>query len=159
MTSSKNIRTKWQHIILYGAAMALLLMLLKWLEYRYLMSETTVEVYIGLVALLFTGIGVWVARQLANGKTKTAVVEKTVYVTEEKDIGINKQALADLNLTEREYEVLVLITQGLSNGEIADKLYLSLSTIKTHVSNLFTKMEVKSRTQAAGKAKVLGIVY
>ena len=74
------------------------------------------------------------------------------------DIAINEAELKKLNLSNREYEVLQLLVKGYSNAEIAENLFLSLSTIKTHVSSLFIKMDVRSRTQAIEKAKRLKIM-
>ena len=70
---------------------------------------------------------------------------------------INEAELKKLNLTKREYEVLEQLSQGYSNAEIAERLFLSLSTVKTHMSNLLLKMDVKNRTQALQKAKRLRI--
>jgi ATP/maltotriose-dependent transcriptional regulator MalT len=136
--------------------MAVLVFLLKWLQWKYLITDNSVDIYIGLIALLFTLLGVWVANQLTRTRVETVVVEKEIFVSGPAD-AVNETELKKLNLTSREYEVLQLLTQGRSNAEIADSLFLSLSTIKTHVSNLFVKMDVKSRTQAIEKAKRLRI--
>jgi LuxR family maltose regulon positive regulatory protein len=61
-------------------------------------------------------------------------------------------------LSEREIEVLGLIASGLSNREIAQKLYLSNSTVKVHTYNIYRKLGVHSRTQAVAKARALGIL-
>lgn len=55
-------------------------------------------------------------------------------------------------LTEREVDVLKLVTQGLNNAEISDRLYISMNTVKTHLKNIFQKLEVEDRTAAALKA-------
>lgn len=137
--------------------MAILVFALKWLQWKYLIADHSLDIYIGLVALIFTFLGVWVANQLAKPKVETVVVEKEIYVPQPADITINEAELRKLGLTTREYEVLSLLAQGRSNAEIAEDLFLSLSTIKTHVSNVFVKMDVKSRTQAIEKAKRLKI--
>jgi ATP/maltotriose-dependent transcriptional regulator MalT len=80
-----------------------------------------------------------------------------VYISQPAEPVIYEIELKKLNLSNREYEVLQLLTKGFSNSDIAEKLFLSLSTVKTHVSNLFMKMDVKSRTQAIEKAKRLKI--
>lgn len=95
---------------------------------------------------------------MAKPKIQTLIVEKEVYLTQPDDFAINEIELKKLNLINREYEVLQLLTQGYPNAEIADKLFLSISTVKTHVSNLFVKMDVKRRTQAVGKAKRLRLI-
>lgn len=115
------------------------------------------DIYIGLIALFFTVLGVWIATQLSQPKTETLIVEKEIFVPISDEEGINTFELDKLGLSSREYEVLQLICKGKSNAEIAEELFLSLSTIKTHVSNLFVKMEVKSRAQAIEKSKRLKI--
>ena len=71
---------------------------------------------------------------------------------------INHEKISELEISKREYEVLKEIALGLSNKEIADKLFLSESTIKTYVSNLLVKLNAKRRTQAIQKAKILQII-
>lgn len=157
MTFLKHIYHKLRHIVLYGALMALLVFALKWLQWKYLITDNASDVYVGLIAIFFTLLGIWVARQLIKPKIQTVVVEKEIYLSQPVDATINETELEKLNLTTREYEVLQLLTQGFTNAEIGDKLSLSLSTIKTHVSNLFVKMDVKNRTQALEKANRLKI--
>lgn len=142
---------------MYAGAMGVLLLVLKWLQWKYLITDNSIDIYVGLVALLFTFLGVWVANQLTKPKitVKTIVVEKEIYIPRPENAAVNEAELKKLNLTAREYEVLGLLTKGHSNAEIADKLFLSLSTVKTHVSNLFVKMDVKNRTQAIEKSNRL----
>jgi NarL family two-component system response regulator LiaR len=137
--------------------MAIMVFALKWLQWKYLITDNSSDIYIGLVAVFFTFLGVWVATQLSKPKIQTVIVEKEVYVTQPDDFTINETELKKLSLTNREYEVLQLLTQGYSNAGIAENLFLSLSTVKTHVSNLFVKMDVKNRIQAVEKAKRLKI--
>lgn len=157
MTTMKQIFYNSRHILLYSTAMAVLVFALKWLQWKYLITDNSFDIYIGLIALFFTFFGVWVANQLAKSKVKTIVVEKEVYLPHPDAFSVNEGELKKLNLTNREYEVLKLLAQGRSNAEIAESLFISLSTIKTHVSNLFVKMDVKSRAQAIEKAKRLKI--
>jgi ATP/maltotriose-dependent transcriptional regulator MalT len=131
--------------------------LLKWLQWKYLVADYSVELYVGLVAAAFTGLGLWIATHLSQPKVQKVFIEKEVYLPLPPDSRVNEQALSKLNLTNREYDVLKLIARGCSNAEIAERLFLSLSTVKTHVSNLFVKMDVKSRTQAIQRANQLGI--
>lgn len=70
----------------------------------------------------------------------------------------DQPSLPDYNLTEREQEVLVLLVDGLNNSEIAEKLIVSPSTIKSHVSNILAKLGVTSRTEAAALAVRQGLV-
>lgn len=152
-----NLHARNKRIILYGISMALLLFLLKWLELRLVIINHAFEVYIGAIALIFTGIGIWLALKLAKPKIETLVVEKEIYIPTN-TFTVNKRELDNLNLSKRELEVLQLMAQGLSNKEIALRLFISLSTIKTHSNNLFEKMNVERRTQAIAKAKTLGII-
>ena len=149
-----KFRRKYGQLILYGISMALLLFLLKWLELRFVIIDHALEIYVGAIALIFTGLGIWLAMKII--KPKVTVVEKEVYLNT--PFSINKKELELLNLSKRELEVLQLMSEGLSNKEIADRLYVSLSTIKTHSNNLFDKMNVERRTQAIDKGKRLGII-
>src|SRR5690606_10164644 len=109
----------------------------KWLQWKFIIVDNSLDIYIGLIALFFTILGIWVATKLIKTKTETVLVEKEIYITLPDKYEINDWELKKLNLTKREYEVLQLLVKGYSNAEIGEQLYLSLSTIKTHVSNLF----------------------
>lgn len=146
-----------KHIILYSLVMAILVFLLKWLQWKYLITDNSLDVYIALIAVFFTVLGIWIATQLAKQKIKTVVVEKEVYVSQSESLTLNEDELKRLNLTSREQEVLGLLVRGYTNAEIGDRLFLSVSTVKTHVSNLFLKMDVKNRIQAVEKANRLKI--
>jgi len=135
-------------VILYGIAMAALLGILKFAEYRFYVRDLSLELYLGLVAVIFVGLGVWVGRRLTRVRV----------IAPESEFKLNEADLKKLGITKREYEVLGLIAQGLSNKEIADKLFVSTSTIKTHTSNLFLKLDASRRTQALQRAKELQII-
>jgi DNA-binding CsgD family transcriptional regulator len=154
----KHWIAKNRTIILYGFALAILLFILKWLELRLVIINHAFEIYIGAIAFLFTSLGIWLALKLTKPKIKTVIVEKEIYRKSTSDFIINRDEISKLNLSNREIEVLQLMAEGLSNQEIASRLYVSLNTIKTHSSNLFEKMEVRSRTQAIDKAKKLSII-
>lgn len=149
---------KHKEVLLYSLSLALLLFLLKWLEFKLLILDHALELYIGAVATLFTVLGIWLARRLSSPKTETVIVEKEIYIQKEEDTPLDEAALARLNISKRELEVLQLMAEGLSNQEIASRLFVSLNTIKTHSSNLFEKMDVKRRMQAVEKAKRLNII-
>jgi two-component system, NarL family, response regulator LiaR len=157
MAFFKQIFHSSRHILLYGVLMAVLVFVLKWLQWKYIIADYSLDIYIGLLALLFTGLGVWIAIHLSTPKIQTVIIEKEVFIPVTEDFTVNEAELKNLNLTSREYEVLQLLAKGKSNAEIGEILFLSLSTVKTHVSNLFDKMEVKSRIQAVEKAKRLKI--
>jgi len=156
MTSIKHFFQRSQHIFLYAGLMALLVFVLKWLQWKFLITDNSVEIHTGLIALLFTILGVWMAAQATKSKPKTIVVEKEVYLISEEGT-INETELNKLNLTGREYDVLQLVAKGYSNADIAANLFLSVSTVKTHVSNLLVKMDVKNRAQVVEKSKRLKI--
>ena len=138
-------------IILYSIALAVLVFVLKFLEYRYFVRDLSLEFYVGVVAVMFTALGAWVGLKLT--RKKPVVVEVPV-----RSFVLDEQALNNLAISRREYEVLELIAKGLSNQEIADKLFVSLNTVKTHTSNLFLKLDVKRRTQAIEKAQSLRLI-
>ena len=150
--------SKHKQIILYGVLMALLLFLLKWLELRFIIINHSLEIYIGAIALIFTGLGIWLALKLAKPKTTTVVIEKEVYISNDSEFVFNEKEFYKLEISKRELEVLQLMSKGLSNQEIAEQLFVSLNTIKTHVSKIFEKLDVKRRTQAIEKAKRLNII-
>jgi len=114
-------------------------------KYAYFSGNISIEIGITIIAIVFFGIGLYVNRGSLRKKTQSSL-----------KIDVNKVAL--LGLSKREYEVLKEISIGLSNKEIADKLFVSESTIKTHVSNLLVKLDAKRRTQAVQKAKELQII-
>jgi DNA-binding CsgD family transcriptional regulator len=144
--------------ILYGAALAILLFLLKWMELKWMIYSNSMDKYIGAIALLFLILGIWLAKHFIEPKTETVVVEKWVDPVQAENGQINEEAIASLGISSREMEVLQLMAKGMSNAEIATNLYLSIPTIKTHSSNLFFKLEVKRRTQAIEKAKRLQLI-
>ena len=157
LTTSKVSR-ETKHIILYGLTLAILIFGLKWLQWNFLIVENAIDIYIGLIAVIFTVLGVWIASQIIKPKTKTVFVEKQIFKDRPEVFTLDERALKKLALTSREFEILQLMAKGHSNATIADQLFLSVSTIKTHVSNLFAKMEVNSRYQAITKARALKIV-
>jgi len=135
-------------IILYGLALAALIFVLKYMEYRLFVQDISTEVYIGIIAVLFTVLGIWAGLRLTRKKVIVAGPEFL----------FNEGGLERLGISKREHEVLGLMASGLSNQEIADKLFVSVNTIKTHTSNLFLKLEVSRRTQAIQKAKELRLI-
>jgi two-component system, NarL family, response regulator LiaR len=135
-------------IILYGLALASLVFLLKYFEYRLIVRDLSIEFYVGLVAVVFTGLGIWAGLKLTRQRVITVGPEFI----------LNQSELAQLGISKREHEVLTLMAQGLSNQEIANKLFVSLNTVKTHSSNLFLKLNASRRTQAIRKAKELRLI-
>jgi len=146
-----------KELISYAIAMAILLLLLRLLEYKFLVLEYKIEIYSGIIAIIFLLIGIWVANKVTKPKVETVVVEKEVKIFQD-NFSINTEAIETLKISSRELEVLQLMAKGLSNQEIADALFVSLHTIKTHNANLFEKLDVKRRTQAVEVAKKLQII-
>jgi NarL family two-component system response regulator LiaR len=142
---SREIKT----VILYGVLLALLVTLLKFFEYWFFVKALPLEYYIGIIALFFTGIGIWAGLKLTSPKVK---------IVRDEPHQIDEEKLKQLGISKREYEVLQLMAVGMSNQEIADKLFVSIATVKTHSSNLFSKLDAKRRTQAIQRAKELNLL-
>lgn len=140
---------RWTTMVLYGLVLAAVVATLKYVEYRFMVKSLSTEVYIGVVAALFTGVGLWLGSKLITAKKVVQVVPAAA---------LDDQAIRSSGLSARELEVLQLMAEGLSNQEIADKLFISLPTVKSHSSSLFTKLEVKRRTEAVHRAKSLRII-
>jgi NarL family two-component system response regulator LiaR len=157
MTGNKNFWLRNKATIIYSISLAFLLFLLKWLELRFIVFRHSFEVYIGFIAVIFTGLGIWLALKLSKPKIKTVVVEKQVYISRN-DFVLDQSLVARLELSKRELEILGLLAQGHSNQEIAAELFVSLSTVKTHIQNMYEKLEVKRRTQAVEKARRLSLI-
>jgi ATP/maltotriose-dependent transcriptional regulator MalT len=121
--------------------------LLKLTEYRFLVVEHSLEIYGGLVAAIFSALGIWLGLTLMRKKAQ--VVSKPAA----NQFKLDEQRMAQLGITPRELEILGLIAAGLSNREIAARLFLSESTVKTHSSRVFDKLGAKRRTQAVQLGK------
>ncbi len=143
-------------IVGLAVAIAALAFGLQALNHRYMVRDIGMELYSGAVAAMFLVFGLWIGNKVLNKKEVTQQSEKVA--EEPAPVSINSQAAFENGLTTRELEVLQLIAQGHSNQEIADKLFVSLNTVKTHSSNLFAKLDVKRRTQAVQKAKELNLI-
>ncbi|MEP6735394.1 MAG: LuxR C-terminal-related transcriptional regulator [Chryseolinea sp.] len=139
-------------VIVYGLSLASLVFVLKILQYRYVVHDLSIEFYAGIVALLFVVLGVWVGSRLTQ--RKTAVVQTSSALS----FKVDEERLRQVGLSRREFEVLELMSMGNSNNEIAEKLFVSTNTVKSHAANLFLKLDVKRRTQAVRKAQELSIL-
>jgi NarL family two-component system response regulator LiaR len=152
-----NFLARNRSVLIYGASLAALLFLMKWLEWRFLIVDYAVELYGGALAIIFTALGIWLAAKLMKPKTNTVFVEKEIIV-KTNDFILDERELTRLGLSKRELEVLQLMAEGLSNQQIAERLFVSLNTIKTHSGKVFEKLEVQRRTQAVDKAKKLRLI-
>ena len=134
-------------IVLYGLLLAGLAYLLSLIKFKFLIRELSVEFYVGMVALVFTALGVWMGSRLMRKNREPGG-----------QFVMNESARAHLGITSREIEVLALMSAGHSNEEIADRLFLSLHTVKSHVSHILSKLDVSRRTQAIEKARSLRLI-
>ena len=140
-------------VLIYGALLAVLVILLRVLEYRFFVRDLSIEIYIGIIALLFTSLGIWLGLKLIDKQKSKAHSPSGL-----EDFVINSEKLKSYGISDREQEVLELMAKGLSNQEIADKLFVSLHTVKTHSANLYSKLNVKRRTQAIRKAREISLL-
>ena len=158
MSENRTFFLRNKAIIIYSISLAALLFLLKWLELRFIIFNHSFEIYIGFIAVIFTALGIWLAVNLSKPKIETVVVEKEIYVQRNENFVLDTSLVAQLELSKRELEILNLLARGYSNQEIATKLLVSVSTVKTHIQNLFEKLDVKRRIQAVEKAKRLNLI-
>lgn len=145
------------HTLIYGLCGGILIVLLRLIEFRFLVVEHSIEIYGGLIAAMFAGLGIWVGLKLTR-KKEVVVVKEVPVPAASQPFALNEERLKDLGITRRELEILELIAQGLSNREIADKLFVSENTVKTHSSRLFDKLSARRRTQAVQIAKEMGLL-
>ena len=144
------------HTLIYGLCGGVLIVVLRVIEFRFLIVQHSIEIYGGLIAAMFAGLGIWLGLKLT--KKKEVVVVKEVLIPSTQPFTLNEERLKDLGITRRELEILELIAQGLSNREIADKLFVSENTVKTHSSRLFDKLSARRRTQAVQIGKEMGLI-
>lgn len=145
-----------KQVVLYGLAGGVLIAFLKYIEYEHFVHDYPTELYGGLIALLFTGLGIYFGVKWS--RPKEVVIEREVLVPAGGPFVLNAEALKELGLTQREHEILGLIAEGLTNREIGERLFVSENTVKTHSSRLFDKMNVNRRMQAVQKAKELRLI-
>ena len=143
-------------VLLYGILGGVLVAALKLVEYRFLIVEHSLEIYGGIVALLFSGLGIWLGLKLT--RTREVVVVREVPVQVTGPFVRNTARQEALGITPRELEILELIAEGLSNREIAERLFVSENTVKTHSGRLYDKLSARRRTQAVQHAKEAGLI-
>jgi len=146
------VKTRTQ-ILVYGISLGFLAVLLKIIEYRFVVYDHAFEIYAGIVALAFTALGIWFGMKLKARRAARMLSDSTA-----QSYSVDPALLQELGISKREFEVLELIANGLSTREISEKLFISHNTVKTHTSNLFQKLNAKRRTQAVRKAKSLGLL-
>ena len=142
--------------LLYGLCGGLLILALRVIEYRFLVIQHSFEIYGGLIAVLFAGVGIWLGLKLT--RKEEVIVVREVPVSTNQPFTVNEDNVRSLGVTKRELEILDLIAKGMSNREIANQLFVSENTIKTHSSRLFDKLSAKRRTQAVQIGKEMGLI-
>lgn len=142
-----------RHVLIYGLVGGLLITLLKWTEYRFLVIEHSFEIYGSLIAATFAILGIWLGLKF----TKEKVVIKEVPAAARAFVR-DERKREDLGITRRELDILELIAKGMSNREIAEKLFVSENTVKTHSSRVFDKLGARRRTQAVQLGKEFGLL-
>jgi two-component system, NarL family, response regulator LiaR len=153
-----------KRVIFYGLLGGALLVLLKVLEYQYVVRTYPGEIYGGLVAAIFAGLGIYLgrhwsrSREVAREVTVIKEVQVSIPVPERAPFVLDAGRLKALGITPREHEILGLIAEGLSNREIGERLFVSENTVKTHSSRLFDKLGVNRRVQAVLKGRELGLI-
>jgi ATP/maltotriose-dependent transcriptional regulator MalT len=150
------------HVLIYGVTGGVLIAILKLIEFRFIVVEHSIEIYGALIAALFAAFGIWLGLKLTRKEEvvllKEVVKEVPVPMPAAAPFTVNEEQQRQLGITKRELEILELIAQGLSNREIAEKLFVSENTVKTHSSRLFDKLSAKRRTQAVQIGKEIGLI-
>ena len=140
----------------YGILGGVLIAVLKIVEYRYLVLEHSLEIYGGIVAALFSALGIWLGLKLT--RTRETVVVREVPVRVAGPFARNETRRSQLGITPRELEILEAMAAGLSNREMAERLFVSENTVKTHAARVFDKLSARRRTQAVQRAKEAGLI-
>lgn len=148
-----------KHVLLYGLIGGVLIAGLKFIEYRWLVVEYSVEIYGALVAAVFAGLGIWLGLRLTGPARHTeTVVVREVIVEAPVEFVRDQSKVDSLGITPRELEILELIAEGLSNKEIAARVFVSENTVKTHSSRVFEKLGARRRTQAVQLGKEFRLI-
>ena len=142
--------------LIYGLAGGVLIVALRLIEYRFLVLEHSVEIYGALIASLFAGLGIWLGLTLT--RRRDLAVPAPTPLPADRSFAVNTDNLGKLGLTPRELEILQRIADGMSTREIANALFVSENTVKTHSSRLFSKLNVNRRTKAVQVGKALGLI-
>jgi len=150
-----------RQVLIFGLVGGLLITVLRWTDYQFLIIEHSLQIYGGLTALTFAALGIWLGLRITRARHTVVVKEVLVPATQTfvlPPFVPNEQKRDDLGITRREMEILELVAQGMSNREIADKLFVSENTVKTHCSRAFDKLGARRRTQAVQLGKELGLL-
>ncbi len=134
-------------ILQFGLFSVLLAALLLLLKYSWISGAWQAELIITICSIALIAFGFALSKYLKKEKVNTSITTLE-----------SKLVAASLGISQREFEVLQLVADGLSNAQVADKLFVSENTIKTHMANLFVKLSVKRRTEAVKKAHEIGLL-
>jgi DNA-binding NarL/FixJ family response regulator len=145
-------------ILICGLLGGLLIALLRWSEYQFLVIDHSVEIYVALVAAMFAGLGIWLGLRLTRPRAAVAMEPVPAPAAVSSPFIPDERKRDDLGITRREMEILELVALGLSNREIAEKLFVSENTVKTHCSRAFDKLGARRRTEAVLIGKKLGLL-
>ena len=149
-----------RHVLIYGLIGGILVTVLQLTEYKFLVVEHSIEIYGGLIAATFAILGIWLGLRLTRKQQEIIVKEVPVPSSTPltHPFTPDEKKREDLGITRREFEILELIAQGMSNREIAARLYVSENTVKTHSSRVFDKLGARRRTQAVLLGKEFGLL-
>jgi len=142
------------HLAFYAACGGLLLVALRLAQYHYLIFSHSIEIYVAIVAAIFAGVGIWLGGTMTKKKPEVIVREVPV----SGPFVLDEARRTELQITPRELEILGLVAEGLSNREIAARVFVSENTVKTHVSRLFDKLGARRRTEAVQIAKASRLI-
>lgn len=142
------------HLAFYAACGGLLLVALRLAQYHYLIFSHSIEIYVAIVAAIFAGVGIWLGGTMTKKKPEVIVREVPV----SGPFVLDEARRTELQITPRELEILGLVAEGLSNREIAARVFVSENTVKTHVSRVFDKLGARRRTEAVQIAKASRLI-
>ena len=153
-------------VLAFGIAGGLLIVAMRLVEYRFLIVSHSFEIYGALIAVAFAGAGIWMGLRLTKGRVVAVEVPVEVPVEIRVEVPVPAGApftrdtarVEALGITPRELEVLQLIAEGLSTREMAERLFVSENTVKTHASRVLDKLGANRRTQAVQLAKQQGLI-
>ena len=147
-----------RHVLILGTVGGILIAVLRYTEYEFVVIQNSFEIYAAIVAIIFVAFGIWLGIKLTKPREKIILREVLVPTEPAANFTLNQPQLDALGITPRELEILTLIAQGLSNREIATRLFVSENTVKTHCSRAFDKLGARRRTQAVKLGKQLGLL-
>ena len=152
-----------RHVLLYGLIGGLMVAALRFVEYRWLVVEHSLEIYGGIVAAIFAVLGIWLGLRLTRRSNVSIATEalpaaNAATIASAAPFTRDDVRVATLGITPRELEMLELVAAGLSNKEIAAREFVSENTVKTHLSRVFDKLGAKRRTQAVQLAKQMRLI-